>query len=107
MWDDYGSPVERIAATDPRWSFKGNWRADEKSATRLASEKGAEASISFDGTGAIVIGPYLMDGGMIDVYLDGKLDRTLDVFSDEKGIPRRRVRLARLRPEKRQSTPCG
>ena len=85
VWDDYGSPVERIAATDPRWSFKGNWRADEKSATRLASEKGAEASISFDGTGAIVIGPYLVDGGMIDVYLDGKLDRTLDVFSDEKG----------------------
>ena len=26
-----------------------------------------------------------MDGGKIDVYLDGKLDRTLDVFSDEKG----------------------
>ena len=84
VWDDYGSPVERVATSDPRWTFKGDWRADARTATRFSSEKGAEASISFEGTGAIVVGPYLVNGGMIDVYLDGKMSRTLDVYSDEK-----------------------
>jgi hypothetical protein len=84
-WDNYGSPVERIPAGDARWTFKGNWRADGGGVARLSAEKDAEASISFEGTGAMVVGPYLVDGGMLDVYLDGKLDRTVDVFSDERG----------------------
>ena len=25
VWDDYGSPAERVALTDSRWVFKGNW----------------------------------------------------------------------------------
>ena len=82
LWDDYGSPVERVAASDARWQWKGNWRDDKQ--VRYASEKGAEVSISFEGKGAIVAGPYLPDGGTADVYLDGKLDRTIDVYPDEK-----------------------
>ncbi len=31
-----------------------------------------------------MVGPYLPDGGKLDVYLDGKLVRTVDVYSDEK-----------------------
>jgi len=31
-----------------------------------------------------VVGPYLAAGGKADVYLDGRLDRTVDVNSDEK-----------------------
>jgi hypothetical protein len=81
IWDDFGSPVERIAASDSRWAWKGNWR--EEKPVRLASAKGAEASVSFEGTGAIVAGPYLPNGGKADVYLDGKLDRTVDVCPDE------------------------
>jgi len=81
---NYGTVAERIAAGDPRWSWKGSWR-EEKTAQRVAEEKGAEASISFEGTGAIVVGPYLAEGGKADIYLDGKLDRTVDVCSDEKG----------------------
>ena len=83
VWDDYGSPVERVAAADPRWTFQGAWRAAQ--AGRTAAQKGAEASITFQGTGAIVTGTYLTTGGLVDIYLDGKLDRTLDVYSDEKG----------------------
>jgi hypothetical protein len=30
-----------------------------------------------------VAGPYLPNGGKADVYLDGKLDRTVDVYPDE------------------------
>ena len=47
-------------------------------------EKGAEAEIVFDGTGAILTGPYLPNGGKADVYLDGKLQKTVDVNSDEE-----------------------
>src|SRR5215831_15555531 len=59
LWDNYGSPVERVPANDARWSWKGEW---EKSPARgrggvrdskVASAMGAEASITFDGTGAI------------------------------------------------------
>jgi len=85
VWDDYGSPVERVAASDPRWKFKGDWNTEGKQPGRITDQKGAEAEIAFEGTGAIVVGPYLVKGGMLDVYLDGKLDRTLDVYSDEKG----------------------
>jgi hypothetical protein len=85
VWDNYGSPVERVAVSDSRWTWKGAWKTEEKRPARESSEKGSEASISFDGTGAIIVGSYLPDGGMIEVYLDGKLDRKLDVYSDERG----------------------
>jgi hypothetical protein len=81
VWDDYGSPVERIAVTDPRWQWKGEWKRNQAAFT--AKDQGAEASISFEGTGAIVTGPYLPTGGKADVYLDGKLNRTVDVYPDE------------------------
>jgi len=83
VWEDYGDPIERISVSDRRWSFQGDWQARGKT-NRMASSKGAEASVSFRGTGVIVVGPYLPDGGKVDVYLDGKLVRTVDVYSDEK-----------------------
>ena len=86
VWDDYGSPVERIPASDPRWTWKGDWKtAAQGRPERSSSAKGAEAIIAFEGTGAIVTGSYLPNGGMLEAYLDGKLDRKLDVYSDERG----------------------
>ena len=89
VWDDYGSPVERVPTTDPRWSFQGNWsstpvdRRDAKIVTRKSDKKGSEASVTFEGTGAIIVGQYLPTGGKADVYLDGKLHQTVDVYPDE------------------------
>lgn len=90
IWDNYGDPVERISVFDPRWSFQGAWetataRNSKQPRGRATAAKGAEAAVAFSGTGAIVSGSYLPDGGKYDVYLDGKLDRTLDAFSDEPG----------------------
>jgi hypothetical protein len=91
IWDNYGSPVERIASGDPRWAWKGNWNQSAPQgrrpiARKVSAEKGAEASITFEGTGAVVVGPYLPTGGQADVYLDGKLDRTVDVYPDENSM---------------------
>jgi hypothetical protein len=89
---DYGTPVERVGVDDPRWIWKGDWRTKNTNTkrgpapSRISAEKGAEASITFNGTGAIVVGPYLPAGGKADVYLDGKLDRTVDVYPDEQHV---------------------
>lgn len=93
IWDDYGSPVERIAVTDPRWSWKGEWAeltmARRRSATvKTSSQKGAEALVEFDGTGAIIAASYLPTGGQADIYLDGELAGTVDAYSDEDRLKR-------------------
>jgi hypothetical protein len=89
-WDDYGSPAERVPVNDARWTFSGHWER-QRPAPRSGMESlrwtragGAEASITFEGTGAILAGTYLPSGGTADVYLDGKLHRTVDVYSDEE-----------------------
>jgi hypothetical protein len=81
LWDDYGSPVERVAHSDKRWTFAGAWA--DRNRGKTTSAKGASAEIEFTGTGAIVVGPYLPNGGRYEVWLDGKLDRKLDAYSDE------------------------
>ena len=92
VWNDYGSPIERISVKDPRWTFSGSWARPappgpyKDSGLRTSSAKGAEATIAFEGTGAILVGTYLPDGGRADVYLDGKLDRTVDVYPDEDNL---------------------
>ena len=83
LWDDYGTPVERIVNKDPRWKFEGPWATDGKTNTLYAEAKGAAATVEFEGTGAIVAGPYFPEGGKAEVYFDGKLDRTVDVYPDE------------------------
>ena len=92
IWDDYGSPTERIPASDARWSWKGGWKENHIEDRRktqwlgkIASTKGAEAKITFEGTGAIITGPYFSTGGTAEVYLDGKPHKTVDVYPDEDG----------------------
>ena len=91
MWDDFGSPVELIPIDDPRWSVEGAWEEGSYRQGRVGSlggstsgDAGAEASIRFEGSGAIIGGFYMPTGGMADIYLDGELDRTVDVNSDEE-----------------------
>lgn len=90
LWDDYGSPAERIPVTDSRWQWSEGWNTaspEERRkapAPRWSAQKGAEASVTFQGTGVILVGPYLANGGTADIYLDGKLQKTVDACSDEK-----------------------
>lgn len=92
LWRDHGSPVERVKVSDPRWTWKGYWtentreHRNDNRLSKLAKDAGSEATIRFDGTGAIVSGPFLPKGGLISIYLDGKFDRSVDVCSDEAQI---------------------
>lgn len=91
LWDDYGSPVERIAVGDTRWQWTGAWQPlrnerSDKIESKVAAAKQAGAAIRFKGTGVVLVGPYLPTGGRADIYLDGKLARTVDVY--ESGFKR-------------------
>ncbi len=84
-----GRPVERVDAGDARWEWKGNWTSQESKrrdgqakVVKTSGEKGAEAVISFNGTGAVISGSYMAAGGTADVYLDGKFHKKVDSYSD-------------------------
>ena len=49
----------------------------------ISGQKGAEAAISFTGTGVSITGILLPNGGKAEVYLDGELSRAIDVYPDE------------------------
>ncbi|MCX8037521.1 MAG: ADP-ribosylglycohydrolase family protein [Candidatus Sumerlaeia bacterium] len=84
LWDP-GKPLARIPESDARWQWKGAWQTrDERGMRiRMTAEKGAEAQITFEGTGAIITGAFFTSGGLFEMYLDGRLDRVLDVFDNE------------------------
>jgi ADP-ribosylglycohydrolase len=84
IWNDFGAPVERITTTDSRWKWTGAWSPPDSRQVRRASASGSEATVTFAGTGAVLSGPYLPDGGKADVFLDGRLNRTVDSNSDEE-----------------------
>ena len=91
VWDDYGSPVERIDTDDARFSFTGAWEREQRTSRRagdgffrVSASQGAELTVTFEGTGAVLTGPWLPDGGVADVYLDDQPLRTIDVYSDEE-----------------------
>jgi hypothetical protein len=71
------------------WKMKGSWKApkvipeDRKELRTLSvvsGKSGDEIEITFSGTGISLTGNWLKDGGIADVYLNGKLHRTIDVY---------------------------
>ena len=92
LWDDYGSPVERIPVDDSRWTWQGDWQKKKvqkwgsEFTSRASGTPGAEVTVSFIGTGAILVGWYLPTGGRADVFLDGEPVGTIDVYPDEDDI---------------------
>ena len=80
----------KISAFDKSgFIYKGKWQThkvasgQEKVLTDqsvVALKKGAEAELTFNGTGISLTGNWVRDGGIADVYLDGKLHRTIDTY---------------------------
>lgn len=75
------------------YKFKGSWKSyevkndNEKKINQsmYTAKKGDEVEITFDGTGISVEGNWYKDGGKADVYVDGKLNRTIDTYYNFAG----------------------
>lgn len=84
-----GRVVERIGPQDPRWKWEGNWQ--KESVKRREGERihlksnvaGAEATVSFEGTGVMAVVTLREDGGLTDIYLDGQKAATADTYNDD------------------------
>ncbi|MBK7215030.1 MAG: ADP-ribosylglycohydrolase family protein [Bacteroidales bacterium] len=75
--------------SDAGWKFKGNWQPymekswdqkSEKEQSKYSANPGDEAEFTFSGTGVSIMGNWFKDGGQADVYLDGKLTRSIDTY---------------------------
>ncbi len=94
QWDDWGTPVERIDVTDERWKLGGKWEEIQLSSrrptpTRRSATAGAEATIIFEGTGAMLVGPFVATGGKAQVFLDDEPPVDVDSYQDgEQGSKR-------------------
>ena len=79
-----GKAVERIALDDARWKWQGGWekRGDRRKELR-SKMAGAEATVTFEGTGAMLVGTLDVDGGTADLYLDGKRMGKIDGYNDD------------------------
>jgi hypothetical protein len=71
------------------WSFTGNWKPFEiasgsgsqlKKQSMYAESAGDELAIDFTGTGISIEGNWYKDGGKADIYIDGKLHRSIDTY---------------------------
>jgi hypothetical protein len=76
---------------DSSWNFKGGWKVYEVYSGRegrrtlqrqamYAENQGDELTINFSGTGISLTGNWFRDGGKADMYVDGKLHRTIDTY---------------------------
>lgn len=80
-----GKAVERIAAADARWTWKGPWekKSDKWRTEMRAKAAGAEATVSFEGTGAMLVGSLDGDRGTAEIFLDGKSVAKADAYNDD------------------------
>jgi len=71
------------------WKTKGNWQTykmkpwnkkELAEQAMYADKAGSEIELTFEGTGISIMGNWLKDGGWADVYLDGKLHKSIDTY---------------------------
>jgi hypothetical protein len=83
LWD-FGIPVKVWRVDSPAWSWKGSWRDAQDRHNLPAKESaapGAEATLTFRGTGLALVSNLAEDGGRADVFIDGvKSDLVADAY---------------------------
>ena len=88
-WSGHGKVKEQLGYDDVRWQWAGGWDSKNmkiwlyEHSANFSNRKNAQATINFKGTGVVLKGILLADGGLADVYLDGKYMQTIDVYPDE------------------------
>ena len=72
-----------------KWTQKGNWKTYKQASwgkteptdqSRYSGKACDELELSFYGSGITIMGNWVKDGGKADVYLDGKLNKTIDSY---------------------------
>jgi len=78
--------VSHIQDTDPDWSYTGNWTFDDTTRSwsgwmaSISSGPGAQATLPFNGTSISWIGYRGPDAGIAQVFIDGSLAGTVDLY---------------------------
>jgi hypothetical protein len=90
-FDVPGPAVSRLQETDPDITYSAGWvpdstRAWSAGAATLTTTAGAQATLSFTGTGVTWIGAVGNQTGIARVYLDGTLVATVDTYSAKEQI---------------------
>jgi len=69
--------------------FKGSWkkytvlsgqRREPRDQAMISGKAGDELIIKFEGTGISLNGNWFRDGGRADIYIDGRMHRTIDTY---------------------------
>lgn len=77
-----GKPARRVGVSDGAWTFTGDWSGDPNA--RVSRNKGNEATLKFEGIAVVVVGELSQDGGVAEVWLDGKKVRSADAYIVER-----------------------
>lgn len=73
-----GIPRQRIPASDPAWTWSGNWTPADGG--RSAATSGDAVTLQFEGVAIAILGHLSQAGGRADVYLDGRNAGVADAY---------------------------
>ena len=77
-------PLYQAGVNDSNWTWNGDWKDVTKGwfnqPMKVADQKGAGATFKFKGSGVLLTGSWDRNGAKADIYLDGKLVRTIDTY---------------------------
>ena len=86
QWD-IDPPRIKVELSEPAWVFKGKFDNGklklpwgEQLKFKEARAAGAEATLTFDGTGVAIVGRCTQEGGRADVFLDGEKVGEVDAW---------------------------
>jgi len=71
-------PAAVVNEDDPAFTWKGKW--EQVNHERMSNEAGAEVVLTFEGTGAMVLGSYNKNAGLANAYLDGEKKRAINMY---------------------------
>ena len=86
QWDA-GVPTKKVEYSETDWTFKGAFTEKvqkfpwgESIKFKETKTSGSEANFTFQGTGVVIVGRCIQDGGRADVYLDGEKTGDIDAW---------------------------
>jgi hypothetical protein len=85
-----GAPRKRVEPADGSWTWTGPWSETSRDSrggelkVKEAAGAGAEATLTFEGSGVAIAGRCSQEGGRADVYLDGKKAGEIDAWIPER-----------------------